>query len=77
MSDETVMKMPLAVRSAYEVVELWEAYRDALAQIERLRDYEHKYHELLNEDLKHGEKMMDSWLSLLLSDRVKIVEPQP
>lgn len=68
------MKMPASVAAAYELVEFWEEHQRALDEIERLRDYERKYRELLGESLQHGEKMMVGWMDLLMSDRVKIVK---
>jgi hypothetical protein len=73
MSSSHTVKLPMAVHSAYEIVRLWESHQDALAEIERLRDYERKYHELLAESVQHGEKMMLGWMDLLMSDRVKLV----
>jgi hypothetical protein len=68
--------MPRAVSSAYETVELWEAHCAALDEIERLRGFEQKYYDLLNESVQRGQTDVGNWLKLLLSDRIQFVEPR-
>jgi hypothetical protein len=69
-TSHTVTKAPTAVAAAYETVRLWEAYVDALDEIERLRDFERRYHELLNDSVKRGQEDVANLLRLLMSDRV-------
>lgn len=45
-------------------------------EVERLREYEQKYHELLGESVAHGQQMVGSILGLLLSDNVTIKTPK-
>lgn len=68
---------PRGVSAAYDVIELWEAHCAALDEIERLRGFEQKYYDLLNESVKRGQEDVGNWMQLLLSDRIKFVEPQP
>lgn len=45
------------------------------AENDELREYKRKYHELLDESVKHGEQMMVGWMALLTSDNVLITKP--
>ena len=57
--------------------EIRELYRDneyLRSEVERLAEYERKYHELLDQSVKHGEQMMVGWLDLLLSKKVTITD---
>lgn len=63
------------VKFAYQVIEMQGRIDYLESEVERLRQYERKYHEEIDASIKHGEKMMGNWLSLLLSDRIKINVP--
>lgn len=67
--------MPIAVRSAYEVTDLWEDNQALRAEVARLEKFEQMYHELLNESVKRGQEDIGNWMKLLLSDRIQFVEP--
>jgi hypothetical protein len=60
------------VKFAYQVIEMQERIDYLEAEVERLRDYERKYHKEIDASIKHGEQMMCGWIDLLLSDRVKL-----
>lgn len=69
--------------NAYSVMDFAEAIREMdrelqflRARVEDLQEYERKYHELLDESVKHGQKMMVGWLGLLTSDNVVITKPK-
>jgi alpha-beta hydrolase superfamily lysophospholipase len=55
---------------AYQVIEMHERIRDLEFENNRLRQYEHDYHELLNESLAHNQAMMGNTLKLFLTPGV-------
>lgn len=66
---------PISVRSAYEVADLWESNQNLRSEVARLQKFEQMYHELLNESVKRGQEDIGNWMKLLMSDRIKFLEP--
>jgi hypothetical protein len=70
--------MPEAVKSAYQIVDLWEQNQELRYQNKLLAEYEDKYHQLLNESVKHGQTVCAEWVRLLLTKDItdrKLVTP--
>lgn len=55
---------------AYQVIEMHERIRDLEFENNRLRQYEHDYHELLHSSLAHNQAMMGNTLKLFLTPGV-------
>ena len=66
---------PLSVRMAYEIVDLWEENAELRRLAKQGEEYRQKYMDLLNESVQRGQTDVGNWLQLLLSDRIKFVEP--
>jgi hypothetical protein len=62
--------MPEAVAAAYQVVDLWEENQRLRHELARSEKYEKLYNDEIMAGVRHGEKMMGSWLELLLSGRM-------
>jgi hypothetical protein len=57
---------------AREIVAMERRMEFLECEVDRLREIETRYHELLDQSVKHGEQMMVGWLNLLTSDKVEI-----
>jgi hypothetical protein len=68
--------MSTAVKFAHEVLDMQKRIDELEHEVTRLRKIEADYYVLLNDSTEHGEKMMDGWLRLLLSDRINFVKPK-
>lgn len=60
------------VKLAHEVIHMQRRIDYLEGEVERLREYEQKYHDELDASIRHGEQVMVGWLDLLLSDRVTV-----
>jgi hypothetical protein len=57
---------------AREIVAMERRMEFLECEVERLQQYEHKYHALLAESVRHGEQMMVGWMDLLMSPKLEI-----
>ncbi len=55
---------------AYDIIDSQRELLFLRSEVERLKEYEQKYHELLSQSIKHGEVMMGNMLTLVLTPGV-------
>lgn len=57
---------------AYQILDMEDEILRLNREVTRLMKIEEHYNRLVDEDIKHGEKMVAGWIGLMLSDRIAI-----
>lgn len=52
---------------AYDIIDMHKRLIEQERQIERLKEYENKYNQLLNDSIKQSNHMIGNYLTMLLS----------
>ena len=55
------------VALAYEIIEMNNTIQQQEYEIEELKEYKQKYMDILNDSIKHNEKMMNNTMEILLN----------
>lgn len=64
------MKFPDVVNFAHDILDMNQELVMLRKEVERLKEYEQKYFDLLSESIKHGQDMMGNILMLTLTPGV-------
>ena len=64
------MKSTDVVDIAYQIIDMHKEIITLQEEVIRLKYYEKEYHALLNQNIKNGEKMMDSLMGLLMEPKI-------